>query len=439
MMEGVARYWYWVKIDGFGNCRTVEVEAARRFFQEVVTAEKGDLAIQRQLVQRLQLGPGNSLAETCLRCFISHQIKIQCLILEGQFGRDRDFTAEELLPLVLAGVEESLTDRILSAFDPCKGNLSTWTKRMFKSDRAVRLFLLERGIEWVTDWLLLSQATPGTVDRCLSALNRTQIERDRAMQLLWQFHQVYRDPLRQNRQARNRQPYPQPTEVQLMEIAQLLSLPSSQAVFGELKTLAQLLRDDRLRRKSGRTATLPLENSTAISSEEGERTDFLKAYGQAFQDCLQQAVSDAIENRVTAYQQGKTTAKAQQKAKIKAQKFLLALHLFHCQGRGMGDIAKHLGLKDQPRASHLLELKSLRSDIARQTLSRLKDRVLQIAHFYADPNQLRVLAAKVQDILSEEVSTTIEEAATASHSSDPRSRQSQLARTICHYLDGRKP
>jgi hypothetical protein len=41
------------------------------------------------------------IAEVCLRCFISNQIKEFCLELEQKFGKNHDFTSAELLPLVL--------------------------------------------------------------------------------------------------------------------------------------------------------------------------------------------------------------------------------------------------------------------------------------------------------------------------------------------------
>ena len=113
------------------------------------------------------------MAEGCLRCFISNQIKEICLSLEQKFGKKHDFTSAELLPLVLDGIrklprqaacgtqttEPSLTKRILQTFDPDKGNLSTWTSRMFKSDREVKRLLLEHGIEQVTNWMILNYMT----------------------------------------------------------------------------------------------------------------------------------------------------------------------------------------------------------------------------------------------------------------------------------------
>lgn len=201
---GVAnKYWFFVGVDSFGNCLTQELKETFAFFvsqfPEVVDCVNvPHLNIQHLLMQWYQEDETrHQMALSCLRCFISNQIKEICEQLEGKFGRKHDFTSAELLPLVLDSIqkaprqqdnantsEQSLTTRIIESFDPEKSNLSSWTSRMFKSDRLVKRFLLERGIEQVTDWMILSYTNSARLERVLSRFDCTKAEIDFARQLL---------------------------------------------------------------------------------------------------------------------------------------------------------------------------------------------------------------------------------------------------------------
>lgn len=445
-MGVVSRYWVLVGIDSFGNCRTQELEENRAFFQQQFPglADSLDVPhrdIQRQLMQWFQFDDTRrQMAEGCLRCFISNQIKEICLALEQKFGRNHDFTSAELLPLVLDGIRrsprqatygtqtyvQSLTTRILQTFDPDKGNLSTWTSRMFKSDRSVKRFLLERGIEQVTNWMILNYTTEGRLERVLSSFDRTPAEISHALQLLDSYHQVYRIQLLEHRPTGSRTRYPEPTVEQLSQIAKKLSPTrtiSPEQVLEELQDLASLLRSVRISR------TEPL--ATPVEpDEDDEQSGFLTDYRQQFDTCLAQSVKQVIQARFT-YLQGKKTEKAQKKA----QNYLKALHLFHCQGVTMKEIASRLGFTDQPHLSRLLELKNLRSDIERSTLSCLQKCVLELVQFYLNPDQLRNLESKVQDLLGKEIDAVIEEAGKEASTGHNRVMTSQLAQKICQYLN----
>lgn len=453
-----------VRLNSMGRCQTQIVGEARTFFEQrfaLNSEEASDRAIQRQLVDWRGGKQDGEIAETCLRCFISNQLKEFCLALEQKFGQDRDFSAEDLLALVLVDGDmgtgrggdkgessnvNGLMTRILETFDPEKSNLSTWTVRVAKSDRAVKRFLLERGIEHITEWLLLVQVTPGGLHRILATFERTDAEIARSLQLLEQFQQIYRTELLQHRQPGTRAGYPKPTEDQLQRIAQRLTpAPSPQKVLLELQNLAQLLREDRLRRQG---IPLPSDESFDVPhiqkqidrdvQTEDEQSDFLKEYRQQFDTCLQRAVQTTIENRIASFQQGKSTPKRQQKAKEKTQQFLTGLQLLYCQCLSMGEIAPHIGLKDQPRVSRLLELDNLRSDLTRNTLSCLKECVLKLARYYADPNQLRNLSAKIDGLLEEEIGREINKDKKEAHGARNRFTNSQLALNICQYLNRRK-
>ncbi|NJO20179.1 MAG: hypothetical protein HC838_09120 [Spirulinaceae cyanobacterium RM2_2_10] len=104
----------------------------------------------------------------------------------------------------------------------------------------------------------------------------------------------------------------------------------------------------------------------------------------------------------------------------------------------MSDIAAQLGLRDQPSVSRLLDLKHLRADIARTTLSQLKQRVLALAQAYVSPDGLRDLEARVQTVLAEEVDAAIANAQKEASTGYNRAMTSCLALAICHYLDRRR-
>jgi hypothetical protein len=460
-MGRASRYWLLVKVDSFGKCLSEEVEEAKTFFLEQFPAladieDVPDREIQRQLVRYFQDDDTyRQIAECCLRCFISNQIKEVCLELEQKFGKQHDFSSTELLPLVLDSTlrspyqetnepetpYRSVTARILQSFNPNKSNLSTWTARLLKSDRILKQFLLEHGLEQVTDWMILSYMNSRRLKRVLSDFHRTPTEINQALQLLDRFHQVYRAQLLLKRQVGDRRRYPEPTAQQLLQIAQQLSttrIISPEQVLEQLQELAQLLRSDRLRARKVPLRSEPLpkseirmgRNTTDSKDNTDEQSEFLASYHQQLDACLAQSVQQVIQTRFT-YLQGKKN----QKALKKAQNFLKALYLFHCQGIPMKEIAPQLGMNDQPQVSRLLELKVLRSDIGRRTLLCLRNRVLELAQCYVSPKALRDLESRVHAVLDEEISTVILEAKKEASTGQNRVMNSKLSNIICQYLD----
>lgn len=443
-MGTASKYWLLVKIDGFGNCLTQEVEEAKAFlhqhFSEVVDRE-----IQNQLMLWFKSDRTRyPMAEICLRCFISNHIKEICWELEQKFGKKHNFTHSDILPLVLDSTLDvsypetslSVTDRILQSFNPHKSNLSTWTLRIVKSDRLLKQFLLEHGIEQITDWMILSYTNPGRLKRVLSDFDRTPAEINQALQLLDCYHNVYRTQLLSYRKAGDRSRYPDPTLLQLEQMAEQLSKNgtiSAQDVLEELKKIAQLLRSDRLRSRQEMKRLKPLDEFTDSPSQNlsprEEQSEFLAEYRQHFETCLDRSVQQVIQARFTYLQN---------KKKHKAQNFIKALHLFHCQGILMKEIAPQLGLKDQPQVSRLLELKALRSDIGRRMLLCLRACVLNLAKCYVDPVQLVKLESHVQAILNEEISAELEKAKKEAHIGHNRVMNNQLSQAICQYLDRRE-
>ncbi|MBD2200354.1 MULTISPECIES: hypothetical protein [Calothrix] len=443
-IDRASKYWLLISINSFARSCCHELMQNKAFFLQqfsgVLEQENiPDRDIQRQLIQ-LYRHDGNlqELALGCLRCFISHEFKAICEGLTSQFGKTHDFTLEEMLPLVLDGDRrnanhaQSLTMKILETFDPEKSNLSTWTNRILKSDRTVKQFLLEHGIEQVTDWMILNYTTPGNLARILSNYQRTQIEIDRAIQLLNSYHQIYRTHLLQIRKNGAKTRYPEPTWKQLQQIANLYQeITAPEEIRECLQNLAQLIRAERIRAKQGLPRLTPLvdDNQIFIPEISEEPLAFLAKYHQNFEQCLISAAFLVIRARFD-YLQGKKTPKSLQKA----EKYIQALHLFHCCGVSMTEIAQQLDLTDQPEVSRLLALKNLRIDIGRNTLSCLLECVNDIAQTYVHPSQILELDSKIKAILDEEIQAVMEKARIDASTGAKQLIHNQLAKAICEYL-----
>ncbi|MDJ1182501.1 hypothetical protein [Roseofilum casamattae] len=448
-MSNASPYWLWIRINAFGTCHSVEDQTARDFVGEQFTAllyqaPLPHAKIQQELQQSKEAAAqAGSPAERCLRCFISHQIKQICLDLEQRFGATHDFTHRELLPFVLSDsphpvahpTHHSLGDRILETFDSSKSTLSAWSTRLFKSDRMVKRFLLDRGMEQVTDWLILNRTNIGRLTQILEQHQATATEIEQACELLQCYHQVYRTELLAQRSKSTKRRFPEPTEEQLEAIAKPLNLSPERAM-QQLKYLAGLMRVARIQARGGiLPPSMPLPRvESAPPEDSSEELDFLDRYREEFQYCLNEAIAKAIQTRLQSYATGKTP-RAKEKGKHKQTQFLRALYLFHCQGASMSDIARELDIGDQPRVSRLLNLKALRADISRWTTHQLSDRVLKLARGYADTDYLERVAANVREILDREVNSAMAEAIREASCNQRPHVPSQLTQSICHYLE----
>ncbi|QSJ14822.1 hypothetical protein JYQ62_23380 [Nostoc sp. UHCC 0702] len=456
-MDKASRYWLLISVDSFGKIRCDELKENRDFFsqqfpelsQQENLRERG---IQRQLMQWYQYDDIlRQLAEGCLRCFISHQIKDTCQGLAEKFGKKHNFTSAELLPLVVDSHRmrnsnpQSLTTRILQTFDPEQSNLSTWTNRILKSDRIVKQFLLDHGIEQVTDWMILNYMTPGRLARILSDYQQTPTEINQAVELLDNYHQVYRTHLLQIRRTGAKTRYPEPTLEQLRQIADLcqnakphvwVNKISPEQVREQLQNLASLLREERIRSRKGLSRLESLnQNQQTINisqPENNEQSDFLAEYQQKIDECLMKSAVLVIQNRFD-YLQRKKNPRSQKKA----YNYITGLYLFHCQGVSMANIATELELTDQPEVSRLLEITNLRKDIGRNTLSCLIKSILEVAKTYVTAEQLKNLDNKIQPIVEQKIQTIIEQARKDASTGTQQVKNNQLAQAICQCLKDR--
>jgi hypothetical protein len=446
----------------------------RQFPDCVDAANVNDRSVQQDLWQRMNASETPSeatAAELCLRCFISHQVDRACWDLSNKFGDRNGFTHNDLLPFVLddhgrsqqeeerrqekrqqkEGQPErkleyrSLFQTVLSSFNPEKALLQTWVNRHVKQHPELRRFLIEHGVYLVSDWAILNDTKPTQLKRILLKRILTDFYQFAStdigsmVELLISFHAVYRNDRLQQRLSGRSQACQPPTPEQLNRIADDLynrtqTDLSSQVILKWLSEMATNLRDYRIASQGGPVKTISLEepgrqpiaDPNAHSDEEVEQIEFLKSYRSQFKACLVQAIKEAV------------SATVQRKRPPKDQAFLTALHLFHCQGQSMSDIAPQVGLTQQCQVTRLLELKNLRADIRQRSLALLRDRVMEYAKFYADVECLQRLEEQVDLILEEEIDKVMGSAASEAmspvHNQTPKNI---LAHHLCHYLDTR--
>lgn len=470
-MTLVSKYWQFVKLDSTSKRSIEMVVAAQTYLQKQGLAQKvevSDAAVVRQLWQQMRArGEGDTdesyLAEICLRCYISHQIYQVCLDLGTKFGSRNGFTCQDLLQFVLddevllatqtkqqtlrAGSNrssyQSLASTVLKTFDPAKGSLNTWVNRYVKQHPELKRFLLQHGVFLISDWALLNDTNPKQLQRILADMYRlTSVEIQQICEVLVSYHAVYREDRLEQRLMGATLSCQPPTPEQLTRIADDLQTRtsrtlSSEIVLSQLQAIAAKLRRYRIAAQGGSVSSVsfdrpdiqPIVERSQVIQEEEEEIEFIKLYQNQFLECLDRSVSQVINDFIS---------KLQRKRSSVEQSFLTALHLFHCQGQSMTQIAPQIGLKKQFEVTRLLKLNELRADIRQRLLVMLRDRVLDTAKLFADSERLQSLDRQVELILDEQISGMIQEA--ESEVKNPirnRPLRSLLARRLCRYLDSR--
>lgn len=426
----------------------------QQFPDWVEAVEVTDAIVQRELFQRMKTAEPSerNSAELCLRCFISYQIDQACRDLGMKFGNRNGFTALDLLPFVLDddgrsrqnSQYRSLSQIALNSFDPAKASLGTWVNLQVKQHPELRRFLLEHGVYLVSDWAILNDTTPKQLQRIFAEIyHLTDTDIQFASELLKSFHAIYREERLQQRLSGKLQACQPPTPEQLKRIAndlfdRMQHPISSETVLSQLNAIAARLRRYRIVAKGGTVDSVPFDqpeirplvDRAQPPQEDDEQNEFLQFYQSQFMESLDHAIAEVIPNMVTTLQRKRNSAD---------QSFLTALHLFHCQGQPMGEIAPQVGLKKQYEVTRLLKLNDLRADIRQRSLANLRDRVIDKAKFYADIDRLQHLEEKVDLILNEQLTGVIEEAE-AETKSPVRNQplKSLLARRLCLYLASRK-
>ena len=458
MTMTVSKYWNFIGLNSSGKLKETEIVRAKHFIKQYYRFNLHDVsnrAIQRDLfLLRNNRDENSVLADLCLRCFISHQIKQACTQLYIEFGRERGLSRNDLFACTLndtldlvekrplaASQHRPLAVEILEKFDPSKASLSTWTTLCVRQNRELVNCLLEYGVLLITNWAILNHTSNKQVNRILSKFHAlTRIEVEQATVLLSAYHDVYRRDRLKNGQSRGMKCQVPSTE-QLERIAVLvkhqanLFLSPEQTLY-QLERLASLLREHSIYVKGGKIGQESLDN-TEINTERiqanltsGEdnrdnvyRSDWLKSYRQQFEQSLDESIEAVIANRLNKFKNKKPD---------KATQFTTALELLHCQGKSMNEIASEVGLKKQYQVTRLLKLKELRVDIRHYLLRLMRDWTMTQTQL-EDINSLKQREQEIELALAEQIDLVLDKAEKKVRVAN--STQSVLAKRICVYLD----
>lgn len=454
-MSKVSHYWQFHQLNSQGKITVTIIDEAKLFIEthcaDLINQNPfSDIAMQRRLVELMKTYP---VAEICLRCYISEQIKQGCLKLKRQFGENHQFNEFDLYPLVLDDIlgksKEtgyiSLATKILQDFNPHKASLSTWTNRLLRSDPELTKFLLERDVYLISDWAILNDTKPRQLQRILLDFhNLSQSTLDQCITLLQAYHHVYRLERLSQRKSGGKGKCQPPLASQLEKIVELgkLSLTSAE-VLTELEGLAELLRQYRIAIKIKKAKQVSWDNQGNADIEynpieyqleqkqlrdsedlaELAQQEFLNRYRQQFLVSLETAISAVISRW-----------QSKQKEAKKSQ-FITALKAYHCQGFSMTEIAPLIGLKKQYEVTRLLKLKDFRFDIQQEMLGILTEQIQFLASAYNDPNQLVQREQQIAIALEEQVANVIQEAKNEDRTNRKQPFKNILAQYICSYLD----
>ncbi|HEY9646031.1 MAG TPA: hypothetical protein V6C88_06670, partial [Chroococcidiopsis sp.] len=344
-----------------------------------------------------------------------------------------------------------LADDILASFEPKRASLSTWSSRIARHHPDLNQLLREHGVSLVSDWAILSDTSPEQLQRVLSEFHTlTPSEVSQALVLLNGYHLIYRHDRRQQRLlglVKGKERCLPPTSDQLTRIAQYvytqtassppISPLSTETIMRKLQILASQLRDYRIYSRGGTLPTQSLDDpdthavATAVpapnaTDEHDEQREFLRHYQQQFLHCLNGSLRQVLCDRLRYLER---------KNKKTASDFRTALHLFHCQGKSMSDIAKQLQMQAQYQVTRLIKLKELRAQVRHQLLLCLSSAIAESAPKYVDPKQLQQRDRLIETVLNEHIDTLMQQAETEALLARSGPLSSVFSRQLCHHLD----
>lgn len=432
-METPSRYWQMMVLTTAGQLERQDYSQAQQWFNMCFgddIAHLSDRVCQDTLWHICQTDFENgSIAQLCLRCWLSHQIVYTCNQLARDFGETYGFLTEDLWSLVLdddgklPATYQSFAMQILASYNPDRGALSSWASRLTKNNSDINQFLLGLGLYRATPWAILNDTKLAQLPRYLPHLSQSELAI--ATQLLGAYHRVYRMDRISQRTSRG-QRCTTPTDDQLQRISPG-QLPN--IVLSQLDDLAEQLRQSRVAARGGSLPSQSLdvneysEPAAPVADDMQKiQDDFAQAYRKDFLNTLDEAIKVTVEAYTDHYKKRKPP-----QGKVYRQ----ALALFHCKGRSMGEIAKTLALTNQVKVTRLLNLKKFRTDVCIYWLKQLKDRVQQNALDYRSPDELDAIADKLNQILNEEADTVMSEAASEAQIPKHRTANSVFARQLC--------
>jgi hypothetical protein len=438
-------YWQMLQLTSAGQCRPREQPLAKRWFQSQwaepwVEPSTSEPDLQTDLWQRWQAGTEDSLlARLCLRCWLSHQIAWVCRQLANQFGEAYGFTAADLWPLVLDddGSLESaykpLTVQILDKYDPTRSALSTWANRLTKGHPEINQFCLQQGLYRASDWAILNDTEVDQLPRALPHLSTPELTQ--ASALLAAYHRVYRQARIALWQTGKGRPCAEPTPEQLTQMNPELS---PQLVLSRLHALAEQLRTYRIaaRRRTPLAQSLDslteqgvepeaLDEDPSVRAERQVEDEFKHQYEVFFRESLGEALQKVVQGYVNLYRQRQPR---------RDQAYLQALELFHCRGLAMGKIAQQVGLASQVQVTRLIQLRRLRSEVCAHWFNQLKQQVQDRALEHMAIDRFNNIVQQLDQILMEEITGVMEEAAAEAQMPRNRTTRSLLARRLCQLL-----
>lgn len=465
-----SRYWQLMRLMASGHMQRVDRPEAKAFFEyriypaqaEVQPSNEESLTLSDQAIQKqawsVVQDPNDgdrTVALSSLRCFVSYGVVQVCRQLVAQFGAEHGFALEDLLPYVLDDHGEplhpdkleqhylALSIQILQSFDPNRASLSTWVSRRVKRHPELNRFLLQQGVYLVSDWAILNDTNSAQLQRILTEFHGlSQHEIIQSLSLLQNYHNVYRrDRLQQvaERQVGRSGACLPPTTEQLQRIADAnhsTIIQTPEQVLYDLRNLAALLRQYRIHVRGGSLPTESLDQpespalSVSHSESESESTsnEFLTQFRQQFVESLDEAIAEVVSDRLKVLTRRK---------KGDPDGFLKGLHLFHCDGMSMAEVADVLELKAQYQVTRLLKLKDFRADVRHGALVRLGDRLRMLAATFASPDQVHQADAQIEAALSDQVDALMTTAEAEASSSRPCPMTNLFAQRLCRYLQTR--
>jgi hypothetical protein len=458
-----SKYWRFIRLSASGHRHVEEWADAKDWFTTIFASKDNlaDAAIQRSLWAMVQQRQGSERTQSilCFRCFISHCVEQTCRQLTAQFGGEHGFRLNDLLPYVLDDdgspwdwdamdtLYPSVAVHAMRSFDPSKASMSTWVNRLVKHHRELNRFLLQQGLYLVSDWAILNDTKPTQLQHILGEFHLLALkEIQNYTALLQSYHQVYRRDRLQQRLSgtagSGRSACLPPTPEQLTRMATILHTGFSRAwspktIASELLALAAYLRSYRIHVRSGQFSTESIDTTDAPLLEASVPTDdadtdaqvFLTQFRQQFLDSLDEALAQVVGDRLTAMGKRKHSS---------PDRFLEGLHLFHCVGQSMGDIATRLGLTAQYQVTRLLKLKEFRADVRQRLLVGLGDRLRSLAQQFSSPAQVRAMDAQLDAALAEQVDTLMTQAEAEASVAHQKPLKSLFAERLCRHLNTRR-
>ncbi|NJR65652.1 MAG: hypothetical protein HC772_10525, partial [Leptolyngbyaceae cyanobacterium CRU_2_3] len=279
----------------------------------------------------------------------------------------------------------------------------------------------------------------------------SQVEIEQATGLLQSYHAIYRQTRIQQRLAQSGGRCQSPTSEQLVQMAEVIVQSKSFAkekeavlphfqpeiVLNRLQVLAAQLRQYRIAvRKGGalqltsieepavQTVVNQMETACEPNDDAEVQAQLLQRYREIFLTGLDTTIGQVTCDRL-----------ATMPRKRSPKQFLTALHLMHCQGLSMTEIAPQVDLGGQSQVSRLLQLPEFRTDIRQRWLAILRDRVPELVREFESLDRLQGWDQRLEQVLQEEVESVIQETVAEASAARHRPLTSLFALRLCHYLD----